>query len=204
MGKVDELINNALPIIAYGNPVLRQKCQDVYDKDILIDRLIQDLWNTLEVSGGVGLAAPQIDSQLKAFVVKSTLMYDELDTNSRKKIFCGDNGIEEVFINAKILAYSEETDNLNEGCLSIPSINQDVKRPWGIVVEYLDKDFVLHRQEFSGYTARVIQHEYDHTNGMLFIDHLPALSKKLISNKLKQVKQGKIPTDYSIQYLKNR
>lgn len=204
MGKVDELINKALPIVAYGNPVLRQKSQDVYDRDIVIDKLIEDLWNTLEVSGGVGLAAPQIDSPLKAFVVKSTLMYDELDDNFRKKIFCGDNGIEEVFINAKILAYSEENDHQTEGCLSIPSINQDVKRPWNILVEYLDKDFVLHRQEFSGYSARVIQHEYDHTNGVLFIDHLPALNKKLISNKLKQVKQGKIPTDYSIHYLKNK
>ncbi len=204
MEKIDELTNKTLPIIAYGNPVLRQKSQNIYDRDILVDKLIKDLWNTLEISGGVGLAAPQIDSQLKAFVVKSTLMYDELDTNSRNKLFCGDNGIEEVFINAKILAYSEEMDNISEGCLSIPGINQDVKRPWDIVVEYLDKDFILHRQEFSGYTARVIQHEYDHTNGVLFIDHLPALNKKLVSNKLKQVKQGKIPTDYPIQYLKNR
>jgi peptide deformylase len=204
MEKIDELTNKALPIIAYGNPVLRQKSQNIYDRDILVDKLIKDLWNTLEISGGVGLAAPQIDSQLKAFVVKSTLMYDELDTNSRNKLFCGDNGIEEVFINAKILAYSEEMDNISEGCLSIPGINQDIKRPWDIVVEYLDKDFILHRQEFSGYTARVIQHEYDHTNGVLFIDHLPALNKKLMSNKLKQVKQGKIPTDYHIQYLKNR
>lgn len=204
MGEADELINKALPIVAYGNPVLRQKSEDVNNRDILVDKLIKDLWNTLEISGGVGLAAPQIDCPYKTFVVKSTLMYDELDNVSRKKIFCGDNGIEEVFINAKILAYSEENDNQTEGCLSIPGINQDIKRPWDIVVEYLDKDFVLHRQEFSGYTARVIQHEYDHTNGVLFIDHLPSLNKKLISNKLKQVKQGKIPTDYSIKYLKNK
>ncbi|MCU4164337.1 peptide deformylase [Carboxylicivirga caseinilyticus] len=204
MEKIDKLTNKALPIIAYGNPVLRQKSRNIYDRDILVDKLIEDLWNTLEISGGVGLAAPQIDSQLNAFVVKSTLMYDELETNYRKKLFCGDKGIEEVFINANILEYSEETNKLTEGCLSIPGISEDIKRPWDIIVEYLDKDFVLHRKMFSGYTARVIQHEFDHTKGLLFIDHLSALNKKLTRNKLKQIKQGKIPTDYPIQYLKYR
>jgi peptide deformylase len=190
------------PIIAYGQRVLRTTCNEVNKLTSKVEGVISDLWNTLEVSGGVGLAAPQINNTQSIFVVKSTLMYNELSESQRAEYFSGDTGIEETFINATIVAESEETWNEYEGCLSIPGINEYVERPWSIIVEYRDADFNKHRKQFSGYTAKVIQHESDHTKGVLFIDHLPSLTKKLLKGRLKKIKEGKIETNYPIKYLK--
>jgi len=169
-------------------------------QDKNIDILISNLWHTLAMSGGVGLAASQINSNLSVFVIKSTLMFSEWNVEQRSKYFSGDEGIEEIFINPRIIGVSEETNTQTEGCLSIPDIYENIKRPWEIIIEYLDKDFVFHRKQFSGYTARVIQHEYDHLQGKLFIDHLSPLSKRLLQNKLKKISTKKITVDYPITY----
>lgn len=192
--------NKISPIVAYGNNILRKKCTDVNKIDFAKTGLSSNLNATLESTGGLGLAAPQINLPYNSFVVKSIIMYNDLDSDERKKYFCGDKGIEEVFINAKILDYSKDTDLQNEACLSLPGISEQVERSWEIIVEYLDKDFVLCKKQFSGYTARVIQHEYDHTQGTLFIDRLKPITKKLIRGKLRKIRCGSVYTDYPIKF----
>lgn len=189
-------------IIAYGNGILRKKCIDISKDEEGLDLLIRNLWKTMELSGGVGLAAPQINNTHKVFVVNSKIMFDDLSDLQQKSIFSGDKGIEETFINAKIINGSEEKWNEMEGCLSIPGINEPVMRSWDIIVEYQNERFENKRKQFSGYTAKVIQHEYDHINGVLFIDHLPALTKKIIKSRLKRARDGKIETNYLIKYVK--
>ena len=190
------------PIIAYGNNILRKEGLDVEHSGETLNFLIDSLWKTLDYSGGVGLAAPQIDDNHRVFVVNSKIMYNECDAEEKKVLFSGDQGIEEVFINAEIVEVSDEVWKEQEGCLSIPGINELVERPWDIVVEYQDANMVLIRKQFSGYTAKVIQHELDHTNGVLFIDHLSALSKRLMQNKLKKVIEGRMEANYPIKYIK--
>ncbi|MBN2521760.1 MAG: peptide deformylase [Bacteroidales bacterium] len=203
MAEHEIIETKAVPIIAYGNKILRQSCNKVSEKNNGLNRLIDALWNTLETSGGVGLAAPQINSSDKVFVVNSKLMYDDLPDAQKQTWFSGDKGIVETFINARIIAESEENWSESEGCLSIPGIVKPVERSWEIIVEYFDRNFKPKRVQFSGFTAKVILHEYDHTNGILFIDHLPALSKKLLSAKLKQIASGRVTVDYPIKFLKH-
>lgn len=202
MENAQQIKINAKPIIAYGNAILRGACDDVEKSDEGLIAWVNNLWKTLEYSGGVGLAAPQIDIGKKIFVVDSKLMFDSLPENQQKAIFFGDNGIKEVFINARIVKKSDETWSENEGCLSIPGVEEPIYRARDIKVEYFDHQFKFQEREFSGYTARVIQHEFDHTNGILFIDHLHALKKKLIKSKLQLIIDGKTETNYPIKYLK--
>lgn len=188
------------PIIAYGHKILRQTCSDIEQEDGHTELLLTNLWDTLDFSEGVGLAAPQINNDKNVFVVNSTLMYDELDDKQREFYFYGDRGIKETFINPKIITSSEEKWSEIEGCLSIPGINEQVDRSWEILIEYLDQEFKLQRKQYFGYTAKVIQHEYDHINGKLFIDHLPALKIKLLKSKLKQIISGNVITNYPIKF----
>jgi peptide deformylase len=188
------------PIMAYGNKVLRAACKDIEQDNGLVNLLTEELWQTLETSGGVGLAAPQINYALNAFVVDSQLMYEDLTTSQCKLWFPDGKGTREVFYNARILNQSPDSWSETEGCLSIPGINEEVKRAWSITVEYMDKNFILQTRKFSGFTAKVIQHEHDHLNGTLFIDHLPNIRKKLVSTKLKRVLEGKVETDYPIRF----
>lgn len=187
-----------LPIIIYGNSILRKTGIDVNKKTPDLDALIENLWNTLESSGGVGLAAPQINSNHKVFIINSTLVYNELPDSQKMTLFNEDKGIKETFINARIIHESEEKWSEPEGCLSIPGIVKPVERAWSIIVEYLDISFSRKRNRFSGYTAKIIQHEYDHINGILFIDHLPALKRKLLKSKLKQITKGNVTSKYQI------
>jgi len=181
-----------LPIILYGNSILRKASTDVTKGTPGSDALTENLWSTLNSSGGVGLAAPQINSKHKIFIVNSILVYNELGNSQKKAFFPVDKGIHETFINAKIITESKEKWSELEGCLSIPGIIETVDRAWSIFVEYRDKSFIRKRKRFSGYTAKVIQHEHDHTNGILFIDHLPELKRKLLKGKLEQIKNGNI------------
>lgn len=204
MESTQQLKTHVKPIIAYGNTILRKACDDVENDEEGLIALTDNLWKTLEYSGGVGLAAPQINSEKNIFVVDSKVMFDSLPEKQQKTIFSGDSGIHEVFINARIVEESEEIWTENEGCLSIPGIDELIDRAWSIKVEYYDEKFKLHEREFSGYTAKVIQHELDHTNGILFIDHLHALKRKMIKNKLKLIIDGKTETEYPINYLKHK
>ena len=185
-------------IVTYGHKILRKPCNDFIKKETGLEELVDDLWETLKIANGVGLAAPQINRGKKVFIVDSKLLYDELNQKQRDFLFSGDKGIQETFINARILEESEEKWSEWEGCLSIPGINEPVERSWEIVLEYQDLDFTVRRQQFSGYTAKVIQHELDHTKGILFIDHLSVLSKRLLKNKLKKIRNGKIETNQSL------
>lgn len=191
-----------LPIIAYGHNILRKQCGEVSQSTKNLNEFVMNLWDTLNKSGGVGLAAPQVNQDSKVFVVNSKLMYEDLSVRKRKYFFPEDEGITETFLNAEIINKSEKVWDEYEGCLSIPGIEELTNRSWSIVIEYQDKYFNHHRKQFSGFTAKVIQHEYDHTRGVLFIDYFSPLKKRLLRNKLKQIKNGKVETNYPIKFVK--
>lgn len=189
-----------LSILAYGNKALKEECVPITPDFPELDLLIDNMWETMEGAYGCGLAAPQIDKTIQLFVVDSTVMYENADDEDRKQNFVeGDKGIRETFINAKIIGKSDETWDEIEGCLSIPDIFKRVTRPWSITIEYQDREFKKHVKTFYGTTARVIQHEYDHTRGVLFTDRLSSLAKKLINNKLTKIMSGKVFTDYKMK-----
>ncbi|MEC4113638.1 peptide deformylase [Myroides pelagicus] len=189
-----------LPILAYGNKTLKVDCDAIATNSDDLNKLIDDMWETMEHAYGCGLAAPQVGETIQLFVVDSIVMYENADIDERKANFIeGDEGMRETFINARIIGKSDETWDEIEGCLSIPDIFKRVTRPWSITIEYLDRDFKAHTKTFHGTTARIIQHEYDHIRGVLFIDRLSAFTKKLIGTKLKKIMSGKIFTDYRMK-----
>ncbi|WP_270721857.1 peptide deformylase [Bacteroides hominis] len=180
-----------LPILVYGQPVLRKTCEKVDMFAPELDRLITDMWETLRDADGCGLAASQVGSSLQLFIVNSRDTFLYMDKQERTRYFEGDTGIQETFINAEILARDDERmHSEEEGCLSLPGMSERVKRPWSITVHYFDRDRKEHTRTFRGYTARVIQHEYDHTLGKLYIDRLDSLRRNLIANKLKKFAAG--------------
>lgn len=180
-----------LPIVAYGDPVLKQVANDIDAEYPNLKQLIEDMENTMEKASGVGLAAPQIGLSIRLFIIDSTLMMDEGEE---------DTGIREVFINAEMIEETGTEWAFEEGCLSIPDIREDVYRKDTITIKYLDKDFKEHTKTFDGMTARVIQHEYDHIEGILFIDHLKPLKKKLLNKRLRRISEGKIDVKYRMRF----
>lgn len=189
-----------LAILAYGNKNLTVDCEPIEKNTAELSTLIDSMWETMEGAYGCGLAAPQIGEIKQLFVVDSIVMYENAEDDERKTNFVdGDMGMRETFINAQIIGKSDETWDELEGCLSIPDIFKRVTRPWSITVEYLDRDFKAHTKTFYGTTARIIQHEYDHTRGVLFTDRLSSLTKKLISTKLNKIMNGKVFTDYKMK-----
>lgn len=169
-----------LPILVYGNPFLKQKCLKIKGNSPEYQKLITDMWDTMENANGCGLASPQIGKSLQLFIVDSRTTYENLDSEDQMLYFeKNDKGIRETFINAKIISSSEETWEDYEGCLSIPGLSQKVKRPWEISIEYLNQDFIRQTKTFTGLTARIIQHEYDHTQGILYTDHLKPLIREI-------------------------
>ena len=188
-----------LPIRAFGDPVLRKVGKDI-DKDYPeLKELIDNMFDTMHSASGIGLAAPQIGLDIRLFVIDVTpLAEDEdyLDIRDELKDF------KKVFINAQILEESGEEWKFNEGCLSIPDVREDVKRKETIVIEYFDENFVKHKETFSDIRARVIQHEYDHIEGILFTDHLSALKKKLVKGKLAKIMQGDVSVNYKMRFPK--
>jgi len=186
-----------LPIVAYGHPVLRVECADI-DKDYPeLDKLIEDMWQTLYNSNGVGLAAPQINKPIRLFVVDSVQIVEGFEEED-KIDYPNEEPIKEVFINAHRISDDGEMWPYNEGCLSIPKIREDVMRPERVKLRYLNEKFEAQEKEFFGITARVIMHEYDHIDGKLFIDYLPPLKKKLLKKKLSDISKGKVKVDYKL------
>jgi peptide deformylase len=182
-----------LPIVAYGDPVLRKVGATVPKDYAGLEKLIEDMYETMEKAKGVGLAAPQINKPLLLFVIDSTRMYDEGEKNE---------GLREVFINAKMIKELGEEWPYEEGCLSIPGIRENVNRKANIVIQYYDRNFVKREKEFSGLTARVIQHEYDHTQGKLFLDHLKPLKKSLLKGRLDKISKGIVDVEYKMKFPK--
>lgn len=192
-----------LPILAYGHSILKQKCISIEQNTPEVQQLINNMWETMENANGCGLSASQVNQPLKIFIADSTTTYENLEAEDREIFFePDDQGVRETFINAKIINYSNETWEDSEGCLSIPGISQKIKRPWEITIEYLDKNFGKQVKTFTGLTARIIQHEYDHTNGVLYLDYLKPLSRKLMESKLKKIAKGNINTKYPMKFIR--
>ncbi|HNA91317.1 MAG TPA: peptide deformylase [Chitinophagaceae bacterium] len=188
-----------LPIVAYGHPVLRKRATDITADYPQLEKLIADMWETLYNSNGVGLAAPQINRDIRLFLVDTLQMFENMEADE-KADYPEDNGIKSVFINAKILKLDGDEWPYNEGCLSIPKIREDVYRNESVTINYLDENFQSHTQSFTGLSARVILHEYDHIEGKLFIDHISALKRKLMKGKLTDISKGKIRVDYKMLF----
>lgn len=190
-----------LPIVAYGAAVLRKPATDITKEYEGFEQLLADMWETMYYSNGVGLAAPQINKDIRLFVVDSAQVFEHLEDDEKGKYPDGP-GIKKVFINAHAVAYDGEEWSYNEGCLSIPKIREDIMRPDSITLNYLDENFEPHTETFHGITGRIIQHEYDHTDGKLFIDYLKPLKKKMLKGKLNDISKGKIKVDYKMIFIK--
>ncbi|MBL0232352.1 MAG: peptide deformylase [Chitinophagaceae bacterium] len=188
-----------LPIVAYGDPVLRKIAEDIGPDYPGLEKLIADMWETMYNSSGVGLAAPQVNRPIRLFVVDTLQMFENMDEED-KADYPDDPGFKETFINAHIVELEGEKWAYNEGCLSIPKIREDVSRPEKVTIEYQDVLFAKHRSSFNGLTARVILHEYDHIDGKLFIDHLSPLKRKLMKGKLTDISKGKVAVDYKMSF----
>jgi peptide deformylase len=190
-----------LPIVAYGSPILRKVCSDINADYPALDKLIADMWETMYNSNGVGLAAPQINKDIRLFVIDSEQIFANKDEDDDFD-FPDDPGFKGVFINAHIKELNGEEWSYNEGCLSIPKIREDVYREEEVVLEYDDENFTHYVKTFNGITARVILHEYDHIDGKLFIDHIKPLKRKLLQGKLSDITKGKIKVDYRMVFPK--
>lgn len=187
-----------LPITAYGDPVLRKKAKDINQDHPKLKELLENMWETMYNASGVGLAAPQVGLPLRIFLVDTTPFSDDEDLSAEEQKAL--NGFKKVFINAKIIEETGEEWAFNEGCLSIPDIREDVSRKENIKITYLDENFKEHTEEYNGLLARVIQHEYDHIEGILFTDKLSSLKKRLLKSKLGNISKGKIRVEYRMRF----
>lgn len=190
-----------LPIVAYGAPVLRKVAQDITPEYPDLQKLIADMWETMYASSGVGLAAPQINRDIRLFVIDSAQIFENQDEED-KGTYPDEPGVKKVFINAHITSLDGKEWPYNEGCLSIPKIREDVMRPETVTLTYLDEQLKPHTETFNGITARIIQHEYDHIEGKLFIDYLKPLKRKMLQGKLNDISKGKIKVDYKMTFAK--
>jgi peptide deformylase len=190
-----------LPILAYGAPILRTMCADIDPSYPDLDKFIEDMWETMYYSQGVGLAAPQVNKPIRLFVMDTEQVFLRMEDDEKEEY--GDApGIKRVFINAHAVELGGEEWSYNEGCLSIPKIREDIFRPEEITVSYMDEKFQPKTETFFGLSARVIQHEYDHIDGKLFIDYLKPLKRKLLKAKLDDISKGKVSVDYKMSFPK--
>lgn len=182
-----------LPIYAYGQPVLRKIATPITADYPDLQQLIADMWETMEAANGVGLAAPQIGRSIRLFVVDSVPMQEEGEE---------EKGVRRVFINAEIIEEAGADWSYAEGCLSIPDISGDVERPEEVTLRFQDESFQTHTMTFEGMNARVIQHEYDHIDGILFTELLKPLKKRLVKRKLEKIRKGDIDAKYRMKFVR--
>jgi peptide deformylase len=175
------------PIVMYGDPVLRQKAKDI-EPGTDLQQLVTDMNDTMHAASGIGLAAPQIGKAIRLFVVDGTALDEEPDMENFKK----------TFVNPQILSETGTPWDFEEGCLSIPNIREKISRKEKIRIRYFDEKWVQHEEEYDGMKARIIQHEYDHIEGKLFVDYLTSLKKRLLKGKLSDISKGKVDTEYRI------
>jgi len=190
-----------LPIVAYGSPVLRKVSNSITPDYPELSKLIDDMWETMYNSKGVGLAAPQVNRDIRLFIIDSIQIIENLDEDEIKD-YPDDNGYKGVFINAQIAELNGKDWAYNEGCLSIPKIREDVYRKEKVTIEFYDELFQPQVKTFNGITARVILHEYDHIEGKLFIDYLKPLKRKLLKRKLADISKGNVSVDYKMAFPK--
>ncbi len=188
-----------LPIVVYGDPVLRKKCEDVTKEYPNLPQIIKDMYETMYEANGVGIAAPQVGKAIRVFLVDAS-PFAEVDEDEEpeftKEEMAQMNGFKKTFINARMIEEVGEEWKFSEGCLSIPKIREDVLRKPTITIEYYDEQFKKHTETYDGVIARVIQHEYDHIEGILFTDKINPFKRKLISGKLTDITKGKFRADY--------
>ncbi len=187
-----------LPIVAYGDPVLKKKAKAIDKEYPKLEALLENMFETMYAAHGVGLAAPQIGLPIRIFLVDAEPFSEdeELPDEERKQL----KDFKKVFINATIIEETGEEWAFTEGCLSIPDIREDVFRNETITINYFDENFVEHTETYGGLAARVIQHEYDHIEGILFTDKLSSLKKRLIKGKLTNISKGKVNADYRMRF----
>jgi peptide deformylase len=190
-----------LPIVAYGSPILRVVCKDISPDYPDLSKFIEDMWETMYSSSGVGLAAPQVNRDIRLFVIDSSQIFAGQEEHEKGK-YPDEPGTKQVFINAHIKELDGEEWVYNEGCLSIPKIREDIYRNEGVTMEWVDEQFEPHEATFNGITARVILHEYDHIEGKLFIDYMKPLKRKLLKGKLDDITKGRISVDYRMAFPK--
>ena len=188
-----------LPIVAFGAPILRKKCSDISEDYPEFNSILANMWETMYEANGVGLAAPQINRDIRLFLIDTTPFFEEEEEEEEEKKR-NEIIVKQAFINARILEESGDEWEFNEGCLSIPDLREDVSRKSIIKIEYLDENFKKHIKTYDGLTARVIQHEYDHINGILFTDKLTALRKRMIKGKLIDISKGKVSAKYKMRF----
>lgn len=183
-----------LPVIAVGDPILRVKAQDVKPNEPGLEELIESMFETMYNSNGVGLAAPQVGRSLRMFVLDTGGSSEEKEK--------GIKGVKDAFINPEIEEFFGDDVEFEEGCLSIPSILADVTRPDGAVVHYYDRNFKKKSMELDGLISRVFQHEFDHLEGILFLDHLAPLKRRMLKTKVDKIKKGKVDVDYAMRFMR--
>lgn len=187
-----------LPIVAYGDAVLRKKAATINADYPNLSEFIDNMYQTMYGAYGVGLAAPQVGVPIRVFLVDASPFSEDegLDSKERELL----KGFKKTFINAEILKEEGEAWSFNEGCLSIPDVREDVSRKPKITIRYQDENFKSYTETYEGLLARVIQHEYDHIEGVLFTDKLSSLKKRLIKGKLANISKGKIRVDYKMKF----
>ena len=187
-----------LPVVAYGDPVLKKKAKNITPEYPNLDTLLENMYETMYGASGVGLAAPQIGLAVRIFLVDTApFAGDESFTEEEQKEL---EGFKKTFINAEILEEEGEEWAFSEGCLSIPGINEDVFRQPKVTIKYQDENFKEYTETYEGLIARVIQHEYDHIEGILFTDKLSSLKKRLIKGKLANISKGKCSPEYRMRF----
>ncbi len=191
-----------VPIVGYGDPVLRKECTDIPKDYPDLKNIIDNMFDTMENAYGVGLAAPQIGLPIRLFVVDCSPFADDEDLSEEEQQKL--QHFQRVFINAKIVKEEGEEWAFNEGCLSIPGVREDVYRKPVITIEYVDENFKKKSEVLDGYAARVVQHEYDHIEGILFTDKISSLKKKLNGKKLQNIMDGKVHPDYKMKFVNKR
>ncbi len=185
-----------LPIVAYGDPVLKREADDIDKGYPNLDGLLEDMFETMYNAQGIGLAAPQIGKSIRLFIVDASPFGEDEEDPEAQKV----KDFKEVFFNARIIEEKGEPYVFPEGCLSIPNIREEVTRDDTIVIEYYDRDWNFQRKTYDGYAARIIQHEYDHIDGILFTDRLRPLKKKLLKRKLTDISKGDVEVNYRMKF----
>lgn len=185
-----------LPIVAYGDPVLKKKAEDIDENYPELQKLIENMFETMYAAHGVGLAAPQVGLPIRLFVVDASPFAEGEDGDPS----CAD--FKRVFINPVIFDESGKEWGFEEGCLSIPQIREEVFRKPQLKIEYYDENWDLYEEELDGFPARVVQHEYDHIEGVLFTDHLKPLKRTLLKSRLDNISKGKVDVDYRMKFPK--
>ena len=183
-----------LPIVAYGDPRLRKECEEIEQSNAELETIINNMFETMENAKGIGLAAPQIGLNLRLFIIDTTPLTEDKEDKLEVK------PLKKVFINPELITEDGKEWKFNEGCLSIPEIREDIYRKPDIKISYYDENFQYLEEKFAGVEARIIQHEYDHIEGTLFVDHLSPLKKRLLKRKLKEISDGKVNVSYKMKF----